>query len=150
MISYRSQLAHVFFHLNNSSGNKWFNFKIPSQNVYTIVSFPTCFPTGYLKPIVLEFYHILAQGRVLDLQLNQFFLALTSFFKFFVMFQIQLGMPHPPIVNILWCVCTHPINLIGIHLLHCAHGNKHIGTHDAVHNTFATIARDASFHVGRK
>jgi hypothetical protein len=25
---------------------------------------------------------------------------------------------------------------MGIHLLHCAHGNEHIGTHDVVHDTF--------------
>jgi hypothetical protein len=39
---------------------------------------------------------------------------------------------------------------MGIHLSHCVHGNEHIGTHDAICNTFVTIAQDASFHVGRK
>jgi hypothetical protein len=47
-------------------------------------------------------------------------------------------------------VHTHPIDFIGIHLLCCTHGNKHIGTHDIVCNTFATIAWNASFHVGRE
>jgi len=37
---------------------------------------------------------------------------------------------------------------MGIHLLPCVHGNKHTKTHDAIHNTFATIARDVGFHVG--
>ncbi len=69
---------------------------------------------------------------------------------FFVMFRIQLEMPHPLIVSILWCVCTHPIDPIGIHLLHCAHDNERTWTHDAVHDTFVTIAQDASFHVRRK
>jgi hypothetical protein len=39
---------------------------------------------------------------------------------------------------------------MGIHLLCCAHGNNCIGTHDAIRNTFATIARDVGFHVRRK
>jgi hypothetical protein len=37
---------------------------------------------------------------------------------------------------------------MGIHLLHCAHGNKHTRTRDAIRNTFVTIARDVGFHVG--
>ncbi len=49
-----------------------------------------------------------------------------------------------------WCVCTHPIDIMGIHFLHCVHGNKWTGTHDVVRDTFVTIAWDAGFHVGRK
>jgi len=29
-----------------------------------------------------------------------------------------LGLPHPSIANILQCVCMHPIDPMGIHLLH--------------------------------
>ncbi len=39
---------------------------------------------------------------------------------------------------------------MGIHLLGCAHGNECIGTHDTIHNTFATIVWDVGFHMGRK
>ncbi len=39
---------------------------------------------------------------------------------------------------------------MGIYLLRCAHDNEHIGTHDAIHDPFATIMRDANFHVGQK
>jgi hypothetical protein len=46
------------------------------------------------------------------------------------------------IVGFPQCACTHSIDLMGIHLLHCAHGNKHMRTHDAIHNTFAIIMRD--------
>ncbi len=38
---------------------------------YTILPFPTCFPTWYLKPIVHEFYHVPALGWGLCLSLNQ-------------------------------------------------------------------------------
>jgi hypothetical protein len=34
---------------------------------------------------------------------------------------------------------------MGIHLLHCVHGNECTGTHDAIHDTFAAIAQNASF-----
>jgi hypothetical protein len=37
-----------------------------------------------------------------------------------------------------------------IHLLCCAHGIERTKTHDAIHNTFATIVWDASFHMGQK
>ncbi len=34
--------------------------------------------------------------------------------------------------------------------LHCAHGNECTSTYDVVHDTFAIIAWDANFHVGRE
>jgi hypothetical protein len=39
---------------------------------------------------------------------------------------------------------------MGIHLLHCTHGNEHTGTHDAIQDIFASIAQNVSFHVGWK
>jgi hypothetical protein len=39
---------------------------------------------------------------------------------------------------------------MGIHLLHCAHDNKHMGTRDVIRNTFAAITQDVSFHVGQE
>jgi hypothetical protein len=39
---------------------------------------------------------------------------------------------------------------MGIHFLHYAHGNERIKTHDAIHDTFATITQDVGFHVGRE
>jgi hypothetical protein len=67
---------------------------------------------------------------------------------FCITFHIRLGLPHPSITCILRCVCTCPIDLMGIHLLRCAYGNKCIGIHDVICDTFATIARDVKFHVG--
>jgi hypothetical protein len=64
------------------------------------------------------------------------------------MFRIQLGLAHPSIVSILQCVCTHPINPMGIHLLHCTHGNEYIKTHDAICDTFIANVQDADFHMG--
>jgi hypothetical protein len=49
-----------FVHFNNSSGNKWFPFKIPSQSIYTIILFTACYLMKHLKPIVPKFYHVLA------------------------------------------------------------------------------------------
>jgi hypothetical protein len=69
---------------------------------------------------------------------------------FSIALRTWLGLPHPLIICILQCVCTHPINLMGIHFLCCVHGNEHIGTHDAIRNTFATITQNLGFHVGKK
>ncbi len=64
---------------------------------------------------------------------------------------LQLGLPHPSIVGLFRCVCTHPIDPIGIDLLHCTHGNdEHTKTHDVICDTIATIVQDASFHMGQK
>ncbi len=52
---------------------------------------------------------------------------------------IQLGLPHPSIISIPRCVCTHPINLMGIHILHWIHDNKCIRTHDAIRDTFTSL-----------
>jgi hypothetical protein len=71
------------------------------------------------------------------------------FSPFFSMtLRTQLELPHPSIASLPWCVCTHLIDPMGIHLLHCAHGNERMGTHDAVCNTFVAIAQDVGFHVG--
>jgi hypothetical protein len=61
-----------------------------------------------------------------------------------------LKLPHLSIACFPWCVCAHPIDLMGIHLLCCAYGNECIGIHDVIHDIFVAIARDASFHVGQK
>jgi hypothetical protein len=37
---------------------------------------------------------------------------------------------------------------MGIHLLHCIHGNEGMGTHDAICDTFVAIVQDVGFHVG--
>jgi hypothetical protein len=36
---------------------------------------------------------------------------------------------------------------MSIHLLCYAHGNKHIRTHDVVHDIFTVITQDVKFHV---
>jgi hypothetical protein len=47
-------------------------------------------------------------------------------------------------------MCTHPIDPIGIHLLHCTHGNEHTRTHDVICDIIAAIVQDAGFHMGQK
>ncbi len=44
-------------------------------------------------------------------------------------------------------MCMHPMDLMGIHFLRCAHGNKHIETHDAIRNTFVAIMQYVGFHM---
>jgi hypothetical protein len=103
-----------------------------------------------LRPIMFEFYHVLTLGQTLGL-IWLVFLTFWLFSPIFsTMFWMQLGLLHLLITSVPWCVCTHPINPMGIHLLRCTRGNKHTRTHDIVRDTFATIAWDASFHVGRE
>jgi hypothetical protein len=47
-------------------------------------------------------------------------------------------------------MCAHPIDPMGIHLLHCVHGNKHIWTHDVIRKAFVTITQNASFQMGQE
>jgi hypothetical protein len=76
------------------------------------------------------------------------FLAFRLFsLGFFTTLCMRLGLHHPSIACILQCVCTHPIDPMGIHLLHCAHGNECTRPPDAICNTFAAIAWDGGFHV---
>ncbi len=58
-----------------------------------------------------------------------------------------LGLSHPSIINILQCICTHPIDATCVYLLCRAHGNEHMGIHDAICDTFATVAQGVGFHV---
>jgi hypothetical protein len=58
-----------------------------------------------------------------------------------------LGPPHPLIACILWCVCTHSIDLMGIHLLSCVHDNERSRIHDAIHDTFVAITWNDGFHL---
>jgi hypothetical protein len=39
---------------------------------------------------------------------------------------------------------------MGIYFLRCTHSNKHIGTHDAICDTFVAIARNVDFHMGQE
>jgi hypothetical protein len=47
-------------------------------------------------------------------------------------------------------MCTHPIDAMGVHLLHYAHDNEYTSTRDVIRNTFVAIARDVGFHVAQK
>jgi len=81
-------------------------------------------------------------------------LAFSTFWLFSPSFSTMLrtwfGLPHLSIVGIPQCVCTHPIDATGVHLLSSTHGNEHTCIHDVVHNIFAAFAWDANFHVGWK
>jgi hypothetical protein len=61
-----------------------------------------------------------------------------------------LGLTHPSIASLPQCVCTHPIDPMGIHFLCCAHGNECMGTHDVIHNTFVAFVQDVSLYVGQE
>jgi hypothetical protein len=48
-------------------------------------------------------------------------LNLSIVFPFFsTMLWTRFGLPHPSIIGIPRCMCTHPIDAMSVHLLHCA------------------------------
>ncbi len=144
MFFYHPKLVRVFFHLNNSLNNKWFNFKIPFWNICTITPFPTCSLMGHLKFIMPEFYYVIAKGMHLASNLTNL-PNLLIIFPNFLHNTSYMTWTTPSLI--LHYVCTHPINLMGIHLLHCVHGNEQTKTHDAIYNTFVVITWDVGFHM---
>jgi hypothetical protein len=90
------------------------------------------------------------KGECLVYSSTNLFNLLIVFHNFSTSINTQLGLPHLSIVGILWCVCAHPNNLMNIHFLCYVHGNERTKSHDVVHNTFATIAQNANFHVGQE
>jgi len=86
------------------------------------------------------------RGKCLVYSLTNFpSLSISPFF--FTTFCMRLGLPHPSIANIPRCVCTHPIDPMGIHFLHCVHGNERTKTHDIICDTFVAIMQDVNFHM---
>jgi hypothetical protein len=45
------------------------------------------------------------------------------------------------------CICSKALDLIGIRLFCCVHGWEHTVTHDAIQDSFSSIAKDVKFHV---
>jgi hypothetical protein len=59
----------------------------------------------------------------------------------------RLDFFHPLIVGVSHCICNQPLDPMGIHLVHCAHGEEKTTLHDFVRDAFATIVRNVRFHV---
>jgi len=58
-----------------------------------------------------------------------------------------LGFSHPWIINLTHYIYGQSLDPMGIHLVCCAHGGERIALHDAIRYAFASIAKDARFHV---
>jgi len=96
--------------------NKWFIFKIPFWSICIIIPFLTCSLTRYLKPIVLKFDHVPALGVNVWLIARPIFSTFWLFFPIFsIMMWMRFKLSHPSIVGLFQCVCTHPIDIMGIH-----------------------------------
>jgi hypothetical protein len=124
-ITFSSHMS--FFCLNNSLGNKWFNFKISFWIVYTIIPFSTCSLVRYLKPIMLEI--LLCSGPKVGAWFTYRLIFPTFLLSSLIFFHNALNVIWIiPSFNcrFCWCVCTHPINPMGICLLHYVPNNKHI------------------------
>jgi len=116
-------------------------------------------PQGGLQSSITPSTHVSSYFWIIHRapRLVAWFIARPTFQAFWLsspyfstMFQTRFRLPHLSIVGILQCVCTHPINVTGVHFLCCTHGNEHMGTHVTVRDTFAIISWDVNFHVGQK
>jgi hypothetical protein len=121
----------------------------------SIRTFTPLILSNMLYDTILETHHVWILS-CFGLRVNTWFITWLIFLTFWLSSPILHNALDVPWItrsfnySLPWCVCTHPINLMGIHLLCCTHDNKHTRTHDIVHNTFATFAWDASFHVGQE
>jgi len=147
VIFYSPKLVYVFLYLNNSSGNKWFDFKIPSRNVYTIIPFLACSSIEYLRPIMFEFYMFWHKGKSLAYSSTSLPSLSIIFSNFFIVFWMRFGLSHLLITGNFQCVCTHPIDPMCIHFSHCVRDNKCIKTHVAICDTSITIVCDVGFYM---
>ncbi len=63
------------------------------------------------------------------------------------MLHTQLVLPHLLALDLSHCICWQPLDLMGIHLLHCTHGEKRMGYDDVMWDSFVFITKDATFFV---
>ncbi|CAM6088894.1 unnamed protein product [Calypogeia fissa] len=70
-----------------------------------------------------------------------------SSFIFTTSLRVRLGLPHPGLLGQPSCVCGHPLDPVGTHILQCSHGSERTATHDDFRDVLAAIARDAGYHV---
>ncbi len=106
VISYCPQFAHVFFHLNNSLGNKWFDFKIPSWSICTIIPFQHALKHDSWSPSCPNSIMFWPRGRCLVYSSTNPFELSINFPDLFIVLRIWLGLAHPLIAGIL-DACAH-------------------------------------------
>ncbi len=81
-------------------------------------------------------------------------LVIPSFCVTFNIFSLtlctELGLPHPMIIGLTHYICGQSLNLMGVHLLQCSHGNECTTFHDVVQNTFISIVKNVKFCIFRE
>jgi hypothetical protein len=101
-------------------------------------------------PIVPKFYHVLAQGWALNLQLNQSSQPFDYFPHFFAQhFVHDFDYPIPQLQASL-DVCAHIPSTLWVSTSYIVLMDKRARTHDAVRDTFVAIAQNDGFHMGQE
>jgi hypothetical protein len=78
--------------------------------------------------------------RCLLIQDPFFLFNFKSFFHYIVH---SVGLPHPLAHGLSHYICDQPLDLMGMHLLHCAHGGEKTISYDVVYDAFMSIVKDA-------
>lgn len=55
--------------------------------------------------------------------------------------RIRLDLSHPLVFGVSHCICTQPLDLMGIHFLCCTHGEERMVSFDVVWDVFTAIGR---------
>jgi hypothetical protein len=63
------------------------------------------------------------------------------------MLRTWLCIPYLLTFGLSHCICDQPLDPMGIHLFHCAHGGDRTTSYDVMQDVFASIARDVRFYV---
>ncbi len=59
----------------------------------------------------------------------------------------KLGLHHSLTLRVIHWICGQPLHLVRTHLFYCSHGAEWIASHDTIQNAFASIVKNARFHV---
>jgi len=74
----------------------------------------------------------------------------SAYFKiFFITLHSKLSLSHPLVFGVSHCICSQPLDPMGIHFFRYAHGGERTISHNVMQDVFLAIAKDARFHVLR-
>jgi hypothetical protein len=59
-----------------------------------------------------------------------FFHVLKDYFS--ITLHIKLGLSHPLLLGVSHCICSQPLDPMGIHLFCCAHGGEKMTSHNVM------------------
>jgi hypothetical protein len=120
--------------------------KSTSRNFFRKITWPSFFTCFQIPSRTFEVLHKAKNKHlVVCSPIHPFFLF--DFKCFLPWMCISLGLPHPLAISLSHCIFGQPLDPMKIHLFCWVHGREMITSHNVIWNAFASIVRNASFHV---